>query len=113
MRQRTLHDANFAVAISVVGRVGPLWSEHRRSCVFFSLRQLRRRRLLTTPIAYAGAECAAAFIRHWPKRVAGVLPPEALPKAVRRRIIADLRRKGFKFHARRRRVEAEQPTEAR
>jgi len=106
MRRRTLHDAGFAVAVAVVGRVGSRWVEHRRSCVFFSLRQLRRRRLLSTPIAYAAAECAAAFIRHWPKRVAGVLPPEALPRTHRRRIVSDLRGKGFEFRAQVRRAKA-------
>lgn len=112
MRQRTLHDACFAVAVSVVGKAGSIWCEHRRSCVFTSLRQLRRRRLLTTPIAYAAAECAAAFIRHWPKRVAGVLPPEALSRNVRQRIVADLRRKGFEFDVQTRRLEGEQSAAA-
>lgn len=113
MRQRTLHDACFAVAVSVIGKAGSIWCEHRRSCVFSSLRQLRHRRLLTTPIAYAAAECAAAFIRHWPKRVAGVLPPEALPRTVRQRIVADLRRKGFEFDAQTRRLKGERSAEAR
>ena len=112
MRQRTLHDACFAVAVSVVGKAGSIWCEHKRSCVFTSLRQLRHKRLLTTPIAYAAAECAAAFIRHWPKRVAGVLPPEALPRTVRQRIVADLRRKGFEFHAQTRRFKGKQSAEA-
>jgi len=97
MRQRTLRDACFAVAVSVFGRRGPHEYEHRHACVFLSLRQLRRRRLLTTPIAYAAAECAAAFIKHWPAQVAGVRPPEALPVIVRRRILTDLRRRGFRF----------------
>jgi saccharopine dehydrogenase (NAD+, L-lysine forming) len=112
MRRRTLYDAGFAVAVSVVGKAGSIWCEHRRSCVFSSLRQLRHRRLLTTPIPYAAAECAAAFIRHWPKRVAGVLPPEALPKATRQSIVSGLRRKGFRFHRNTRRIPAAQPDSA-
>jgi len=107
MRRRTLRDACFAVAVSVTGRVGARWSEHRRACVFSSLLQLRRKRLLTTPIAYAAAECAAAFIRHWPRGVAGVLPPEALSPIVRQRILTDLRRKEFRFDATTWRVQAE------
>ncbi|MBE7499056.1 MAG: saccharopine dehydrogenase NADP-binding domain-containing protein [Verrucomicrobiales bacterium] len=97
MRQRTLRDAGFAVAVSVTGRRGTGRCEQRCACVFASLRQLRRRGLLTTPIAYAAAECAAAFIKHWPGEVAGVLPPEALPGIVRQHIISDLRRSGFRF----------------
>lgn len=106
IRERTLRDASFAVAVSVIGRAGQLWSQHHYTCLFSSLRQLRRKRLLTTPIAYAAAECAAAFIRHWPRRLAGVLPPEALPRAIRQAIIADLRRKGFELEHHARRVEA-------
>lgn len=98
MRKRTLRNAGFAVAVSVVGRTGHRWSEHRRVCVFPNLSQLRRRRLLTTPIAYAAAECAAVFIKHWPKQLAGVLPPEALSLTIRQQIIEDLRRKGFRFY---------------
>ncbi len=113
MRQRTLHDAGFAVAVSVVGRVDRAWFERQRACVFPNLRQLRRRRLFTTPIASAAAESAAAFIRHWPTRVAGVLPPEGLPKETRQSIVADLRRKGLRFHQKSRRIQAEAPASAR
>lgn len=51
---------------------------------------------MTTPIAYAATECAAE-----------------LPRTVRQRVIADLRRKGFAFDAQTRRVETEQSAEAR
>ncbi len=97
MRDRTLRDALFAVAVSVVGRVGHDWLERQRACVFPSLRELRRRGWHTTPIAYAAAECAAAFIRHFPGRLKGVCPPEALPLGKSRLVIADLRGKGFRF----------------
>jgi len=112
LRRRALRDACFAVAVSVIGRVGRAWFERQRACVFPSLRQLRRRRFLATPIAFAAAESAASFITHWPKRMAGVLPPEGLPKETRRSIVADLRRKGFQFHRNARRIPAE-PASAR
>ncbi len=98
MRRRILRNAWFAVAVAVTGRSRGRWLERRWSCIFPNLRQLQRHRGGSTPIAHATAECAAAFIRHWPRRTSGVLPPEALPAKTRRQIIADLTRKGFRFH---------------
>ena len=97
MRRRVLRNAQFAVAVSVLGRKGPHWREQRRACIFPCLRQLRGKRLLAAPIPYGAAACAAAFIACWPRRLAGVLPPEALGAQIRRRVVADLRRQGCQF----------------
>jgi hypothetical protein len=92
-----LRNARFAIAVSVIGRKGLRWIEQRRICCVPSLHQLRRRRLFATPIAYAAAECAAAFVASMPRRLTGVYPPEALSAAAHRAIVDDLRRQGFRF----------------
>jgi len=93
MHRRKLDNARFAVAVAVTGKTGGGWVEQRDSCLFPTLNQLRRKRLFAAPVAYAAAECAAAFIHRWPGEAAGVLPPEALSTAVLRVVLDDLRRK--------------------
>jgi hypothetical protein len=39
---------------------------------------------------------AALFIKHFPREFFGVHPPEALPVAVRRAILRDVRTRGFR-----------------
>jgi len=46
---------------------------------FPTLYQIRARGLLVSPIAYGTAHVASLFIKHFPKELAGVFPPEALP----------------------------------
>jgi len=63
----------------------------RTDCVFPTLYQIRQQGLYTTPVAYATAHVAALFIRFFPRDLAGVFPPEALPVETRRAIIAGIR----------------------
>lgn len=69
----------------------------RNCCVFPSLRQLRRRGLMTTPIAFAAAQAAACFVRHFPDDLMGVYPPEALPATVRTRILRSMQKEACRF----------------
>jgi len=97
MRDGGLGDALFAVCVSADGRKGHRQVERRRACVFPSLHQLSHNRYLTTPIAFATARSAAAFIGNLPAQLAGVYPPEALPREIRRSILRDMRRHGFRL----------------
>jgi len=53
--------------------------------------------MLTTPIAYATAHVAALFVKHFPRDIAGVYPPEALPAETRQAILADARSRDFRI----------------
>ncbi len=53
--------------------------------------------MLTTPIAYATAHMAALFVKHLPRGLAGVYPPEALPAETRQAILADARTRDFRI----------------
>ena len=52
---------------------------------------------MSTPIAYATAQLAALFIRHFPRDLAGVIGPSTLPAAVRRAILAEARAHDFRI----------------
>jgi hypothetical protein len=64
---------------------------------FPTLYQIRLRGMLTTPIAYATAHVAALLVKHFPRDIAGVYPPEALPAETRQAILADLRARDFRI----------------
>ena len=53
--------------------------------------------MLTTPIAYATAHMAALFVKHLPRGLAGVYPPEALPAETRQAILSDARTRDFRI----------------
>lgn len=95
IRQGKLQNARFAMAVLVQGirKDQPLLL--RWDASFPSLYQIRRRGLLTTPIAYATAQMAALFVKHLPRDLAGVYPPEALPSRIVRAILADTRSRGI------------------
>jgi saccharopine dehydrogenase (NAD+, L-lysine-forming) len=95
IRQGKLQNARFAVAVIVEGirREQPL--RIRWDASFPSLYQIRLRGLLTTPIAYATAQMAALFVKHLPRELPGVYPPEALPARVVRAILTDVRSRGI------------------
>lgn len=115
IRRGILHNARFALAVVVSGRKNAQAVELRSTCVFPSLYQLRQRGLLATPIAYAAAQAAAAFVKHLPRELAGVYPPEALPASMRLSIVRDLRARHFAIASkavRRKRVEDEEEGEA-
>lgn len=98
MRQGRLSNARFAACVVVAGRKGTRLFEHRRGCTFPSLYKLRQRRWLVSPVAFAAAQSAAVFVEHFPENLAGVYPPEALPREIRRAVLAGMRRRGFRFH---------------
>jgi hypothetical protein len=65
--------------------------------MFPSLHQLRRESWLATPVAYAAAQSAAAFVDQFPGNIYGVHPPEALPREVRVAIVRTMRRRGLRL----------------
>ena len=91
IRQGILENARFAAAVLIHGvkKEQPLLI--RWDASFPTLYQLRLRGLLATPISYATAHLAALFIKHFPRDLAGVFPPEALPAEVRRASLADVK----------------------
>jgi saccharopine dehydrogenase (NAD+, L-lysine-forming) len=97
IRGGRLHNARFAIVVSVTGTKGRQHLERRRTCLFPSLYQLRHARLLATPIAFAAAQSAAVFVANFPRRLAGVFPTEALSATVRKSVLRDMRQRGFRF----------------
>lgn len=95
LRHGVLSNARFATAVVVRGvkRGEPV--ELRWFYAVPSLHQLHLAGLLTTPIAYATAQAAAAFIKRFPRDHYGVHPPEDLPAETRRAVLNDLKQRGF------------------
>jgi saccharopine dehydrogenase (NAD+, L-lysine-forming) len=101
IRHGVLQNARFAGAILVRGTQhgGKDDDVHllvRSDVLFPSLYSIRRQGLFTTPVAYATAHVAAQFVKHFPKKVTGVFPPEALPIETRRAILSGVRSQGLK-----------------
>jgi hypothetical protein len=85
--------------VVVSGAKDDRFYEHRHCCIFPSLYQLRQMLWISTPVAFAAAQCAAAFVERFPTDLAGVYPPEGLPKPVRDAVLrAMTRRRGFRFN---------------
>jgi hypothetical protein len=95
-RQGMLHNAHFAAAVIVEGTKHERPTTLRWDVVVPSLFQLRRQGWLCSPIAWATAQMTALFIKHFPRELFGVTPPEALPAAIRRAILRDVRPRGFR-----------------
>jgi len=95
-RQGRLHNAHFAAAVIVEGIKRERPTTVRWDVMVPSLFQLRRQGLLCSPIAWATAQMAALFIKHFPREISGVHPPESLPIEVRRVILRDARARGFR-----------------
>jgi saccharopine dehydrogenase-like NADP-dependent oxidoreductase len=95
IRRGRLQNARFAAAVIVRGvRKGqPL--EIRLDASFPTLYQIRMRGLGVTPITYATAQMAALFVRHFPRTLPGVFPPEALPAELRQAVLNGARARGF------------------
>jgi saccharopine dehydrogenase (NAD+, L-lysine-forming) len=83
-----LYHARFAAAVLVRGRKGDRHASVRWDASFPSLHQIRRREVYTSPIAWATAHMAALFVKHFPRDLPGVYPPEALPVATRQDILS-------------------------
>jgi hypothetical protein len=97
IRSGILQNARFAAAILIRGAKNDQPAEIRWDCTFPTLYQIRQQGLFTTPVAYATAHIAALFVKHFPHDFPGVHPPEALPKATRRAILADVRTRNFRI----------------
>jgi hypothetical protein len=95
IRRGILQNARFAVVVLVRGTKRCKKEDQRllirTDGLFPTLYQIRQQGLYTTPVAYATAHIAALFIRFFPRDLAGVFPPEALPVETRRAIIAGIR----------------------
>jgi saccharopine dehydrogenase-like NADP-dependent oxidoreductase len=88
LSQGTLYHARFAVAVVVRGRKGDHKALLRWDASFPTLHQIRRREVYTSPIAWATAHMAALFVKHFPRDLPGVYPPEALPVATRKAVLS-------------------------
>ena len=95
-RQGRLHNAHFAVAVIVEGIKRERPTTVRWDVMVPSLFQLRRQGLLCSPIAWATAQMAALFIKHFPREFSGVHSPESLPIEIRRVILREARARGFR-----------------
>ena len=122
IRRGELSNARFAAAVVARGmKLGapalgrphaagqPL--ELRWDCAFPSLYQIRQRGIHATPISFATAHAAAIFVKHLPRHLPGVHPPEALPAPIRSAILADLKFRGFAIRRRLRRWNKPEPDE--
>ena len=97
IRRGVLQNARFAAAVLVRGMKSDQPLLVRWDASFPTLYQIRRRGMLTTPIAYATAHLAALFVKHFPRKLAGVHPPEALPAETRQAILADARARDLRI----------------
>lgn len=106
IRSGKLQNARFAAAVLVRGvrRERPMLV--RWDAEFPSLYQMRVRGMWTTPIAYATANVAALFVRHFPRKLAGVFPPEALPYATCLGVLEDVRSRDIHIVAKVKRLAA-------
>lgn len=99
IRRGVLHNARFAAAVVVRGTASGVRGEQsleiRFDAAFPTLYQIRQKGLAVTPVSFATAQMAALFVRHFPRKSAGVFPPCSLPAEVRRAILADVRSKGI------------------
>lgn len=110
IRKGVLENARFAAAVLVRGVKGDEHLLIRWDASFPTLYQIRQLGLLTTPIPYATAHLAAIFVKHFPRDLAGVITPAALPLAARRAVLADVRSREFPLSLRiwrRKRLEEE------
>ncbi|MCX5720843.1 MAG: saccharopine dehydrogenase NADP-binding domain-containing protein [Nitrospirae bacterium] len=92
-----LHNARFAAAVVVTGLKQGRPTLIRWDATMPSLHLLRRRKLLCSPIAWATAEMAALFVKHFPRTQSGVHPPEAFPAEIRRAILRDAKSRGIQL----------------
>ena len=95
IRKGILQNARFAAAVLVRGIKRSKKEDQRLlirgDCTFPTLYQIRQQGRFTTPVAYATAHVTALFIKFFPRDLAGVFPPEALPVETRRAILSGIR----------------------
>jgi hypothetical protein len=97
IRRGVLENARFAAAVLVDGARGEERLSVRWDVAFPTLYQIRQRGLTATPISYATAHLAAAFIKHFPKNFSGVAGPDMLPVETRRAVLSDVRAGDFRL----------------
>jgi len=111
IRRGVLQNARLAAAVLVKGVKKDQPTEIRWDASFPTLYQVRQRGLLTTPIAYATAQLAALFVKHFPRNLSGVYPPEAMPAETRQAILADARLRDIRITLRTRRLKRSEDAE--
>ena len=94
-----LQNARFAAAVVVRGSKQDDRIEVRYDAIFPSLYQIRQRGLALSPISYATAHMAALFVKHFPRDLAGVFPPGAIPLENRQAILKDVKSRGIRLSA--------------
>jgi hypothetical protein len=97
IRRGILQNARFAAAVVLRGTKQDRPIEVRCDATFPSLYQIRQRGLSLPPIAYATAHMAALFIKHFPRTLPGVFPPDEMPAEDRQAILRDLRSRGVRL----------------
>jgi len=95
-----LYHARFAAAVVARGHKSERHAVIRWDASFPTLRQTRRREVYTSPVAWATAHMAALFVKHFPRELPGVHPPEALPARTRQAILAGARAYGIRINKR-------------
>lgn len=96
MRHGVLWDARFAAAVVAHGVKDARAAIVRWDVSVPTLHQLRRRGRFTSPIAWATAHLTALFIKHLPRNLYGVYPPEALPCETQQAVLAGTRASGIR-----------------
>ena len=99
IRHGKLQNARFAAAVLVRGSKQDDRIDIRYDVIFPSLYKIRQRGLALSPISYATAHIAALFVKHFPRDLAGVFPPGAIPLEDRQAIIKDLKSRGIRLTA--------------
>ncbi len=97
MRHGRLWHARFALAVVAHGVKGEHGALLRWDAAFPTLHQIRRRGRFTSPIAWATTHLAALFIKHFPRELSGVYPPETLPRETHQAILAGARSYGMRL----------------
>ena len=97
VRGGLLRNARFAGAVLIRGRMHGRQMLVRWDATFPSLVDLRRRGLSCSPIAWANAQLASIFVKHFPRQRTGVVTPESLPATVLKGILRDVRSRGIRL----------------
>jgi hypothetical protein len=92
-----LYRARFAAAVVARGQKNGRHAVIRWDASFPTLRDMRRREVHASPIAWATAHLAALFVKHFPRNAPGIHPPEALPATIRQAILAGARAYGIRI----------------
>ncbi len=92
-----LRNARFAAAVVVTGVKAGRPMTIRWDATVPSLHTLQRHGHLRSPIAWATAQMMALFVKHFPKDLLGVHPPEEWPVEVRRAVLRDARARGLRI----------------